>query len=53
MTALKYLSVISFVDSKVGVIVFAAASILKEAENRIGDLLDYGKQIARRRCPRR
>jgi hypothetical protein len=30
------------VDPKVGVIVFAAASILKDAVNRIGDLLDDG-----------
>jgi hypothetical protein len=59
MKALKYLSfvgkiaglvsalnVIPFVDPKVGVIVFAAASILKDAVNRIGDLLDDGKQNA-------
>lgn len=37
------LNVISFVDPKVGVIVFAAASILKDAVNRIGDLLDDGQ----------
>lgn len=56
MTALKYLSfvgkiagfvsalnVIPFVDPKIGVIVFAAASILKDGVNRIGDLLDDGK----------
>ena len=56
MKALKYLSfvgkiaglvsalnVIPFVDPKVGVIVFAAASILKDAVNRIGDLLDDGE----------
>ena len=56
MKALKYLSfvgkiaglvsalnVIPFVDPKVGVIVFAAASILKDAANRIGDLLDDGQ----------
>ena len=56
MKALKYLSfvgklaglvsalnVIPFVDPKVGLIVFAAASILKDAVNRIGDLLDDGK----------
>jgi hypothetical protein len=56
MKALKYLSfvgkvagfvsaigVIPFVDPKVGVIVFAAASILKDAVNRIGDLLDDGQ----------
>ncbi len=56
MKALKYLSfvgklagfvsalnVIPFVDPQVGVIVFAAASILKDAVNRIGDLLDDGQ----------
>jgi hypothetical protein len=56
MKALKYLSfvgkvagfvsaigVIPFVDPKVGVIVFAAASILKDAVNRIGDLIDDGQ----------
>ena len=56
MESLKYLSlagkivglvsalnVIPFVDPAVGVIVFAAASILKDTVNRIGDLLDDGK----------
>ena len=56
MKALKYLSfvgklagfvsamdAIPFVDPKIGVIVFAAASILKDAVNRIGDLLDDGQ----------
>ena len=56
MKSLKYLSlagkiaglvsalnVIPFVDTSVGVIVFAAASILKDMVNRIGDLLDDGK----------
>jgi len=56
MKALKYLSfvgkvagfvsalnVIPFVDPTAGVIVFVAASILKDAVNRIGDLLDDGK----------
>lgn len=56
MKSLKYLSlagkiaglvsaldVIPFVDPKIGVIVFAAASILKYSVNRIGDLLDDGK----------
>jgi hypothetical protein len=50
MKTLKYLSLagklagfvaalgsIPFVDPKMGVIVFAAASILKDAVNRIGD----------------
>ncbi len=59
MKALKYLSlagkvagfvsalnVIPFVDPAVGVIVFAAASLLKDAVNRIGDLLDDGKPNA-------
>jgi hypothetical protein len=56
MNTLKYLSLagkiagfisalnaIPFVDPKIGVIVFAAASILKDSVNRIGDLLDDGK----------
>ena len=56
MKALKYLSfvgkvagfvsalnVIPFVDPQVGVIVFAAASLLKDTVNRIGDLLDDGQ----------
>ena len=59
MKALKYLSLagklagfivalgsIPFVDPKVGEVVFAAASILKDAVNRIGDLLDDGKTNA-------
>ena len=37
------LNVIPFVDPKIGVIEFAAASILKDTVNRIGDLLDDGK----------
>jgi hypothetical protein len=56
MKALKYLSfvgkvagfvsalnAIPFVDPQVGVIVFAAASLLKDAVNRIGDLVDDGQ----------
>ena len=35
--------VIPLVDPTVGVLVFAAASILKDAVNRIGDLMDDGK----------
>jgi hypothetical protein len=31
------------VDPKVGIIVFAAASLLKDSVNRIGDLLDDGQ----------
>jgi hypothetical protein len=55
MKALKYLSlagkvagfvtalsVIPFVDPKLGVLIFAAASLLKDAVNRIGDLVDDG-----------
>ena len=55
MKALKYLSFagkvagfvtaldsIPFVEPKVGVIVFAAASLAKDTVNRIGDLLDDG-----------
>jgi hypothetical protein len=56
MKALKYLSyvgklaglmsalnVIPFVDPPTGVLIFAAASLLKDSVNRIGDLLDDGK----------
>ena len=56
MKALKYLSyvgklagfvsalnVIPFVDPQAGVLIFAAASLLKDTANRIGDLLDDGK----------
>jgi hypothetical protein len=56
MKALKYISlvgklagfvsalnVIPFVDPKLGVLIFAAASILKDSANRIGDLLDDGQ----------
>lgn len=56
MKALKYLSfagklagfvtalgTIPFLDPKLGVLVFAAASILKDTVNRIGDLVDDGK----------
>jgi hypothetical protein len=59
MKALKYLSfvgkvaglasalnVIPFIAPTIGVVVFAAASILKDAVNRIGDLLDNGKPNA-------
>jgi hypothetical protein len=37
------LNAIPFVDPKIGVVVFAAASLLKDTANRIGDLLDDGK----------
>ena len=37
------LNAIPFVDPRLGVFIFAAASILKDAVNRIGDLLDDGK----------
>ena len=40
------LNAIPFVDPTVGVIVFAAASILKDTVNRVGDLLDDGKPNA-------
>ena len=56
MKALKYLSfagklagfvsalqVIPFVDPQVGIVIFAAASLLKDSVNRIGDILDDGK----------
>ena len=37
------LNVIPFVDPELGVLIFAAASILKDSVNRIGDILDDGK----------
>ncbi|NNC39926.1 MAG: hypothetical protein HKN95_04455 [Acidimicrobiia bacterium] len=56
MKALKYLSyvgklagfvsalnAIPFIDPAIGVFIFAAASILKDSVNRIGDLIDDGK----------
>lgn len=55
MKALKYLTYVGklagfvsalndipFVDPAVGVLVFAAASLLKDTVNRIGDLVDDG-----------
>jgi len=38
------LGAIPFVDPKVGVVLFAAASIAKDVVNRVGDLLDDGIQ---------
>ena len=35
-------NVIPFVDPAIGVLVFAAASLLKDTVNRIGDLVDDG-----------
>jgi hypothetical protein len=56
MKSLKYLSYVGkfaglftaldgipFVDPSIGVIIFAAASLLKDTANRIGDLIDDGK----------
>lgn len=56
MKSLKYLSYVGklagfvatldtlpFVDPAVGVVIFAAASLLKDTANRIGDLADDGK----------
>lgn len=56
MKALKYLSYLGklagfiaaldtlpFVDPAVGVVIFAAASLLKDTVNRIGDLVDDGR----------
>jgi hypothetical protein len=37
------LQVIPFVAPAVGVLVFAAASLLKDTVNRLGDLLDDGQ----------
>ena len=56
MKALKYLSYIGkvagfiaaldtlpFIDPKLGVVIFAAASLLKDTVNRIGDIADDGQ----------
>lgn len=56
MKALKYLSyvgkfagfitalnAIPFIDPGMGVAIFAAASLLKDTVNRLGDLIDDGK----------
>jgi hypothetical protein len=37
------LNVIPFVDPELGVLIFAAASLIKDSVNRIGDLIDDGK----------
>jgi hypothetical protein len=37
------MKVIPFVDPAVGAVIFAAASLLKDTVNRIGDLADDGK----------
>jgi len=34
---------IPFIDPKLGIIIFAAASIIKDTTNRIGDIVDDGK----------
>ncbi len=60
MKALKYLTYVGklagfvtalgtlpFIDPKLGVIVFAAASLLKDTVNRIGDLVDDGQVVGR------
>jgi hypothetical protein len=36
------LGAIPFVDPKVGAVIFAGASLLKDVVNRVGDLLDDG-----------
>jgi len=37
------LDTLPFIDPKIGVIVFAAASLIKDTVNRIGDLVDAGQ----------
>ena len=37
------LDTLPFIDPKLGVVIFAAASILKDTVNRVGDLLDDGQ----------
>ena len=34
---------IPFVDAKLGIVIFAAASILEDTTDRIGDIIDDGK----------
>jgi|GEM_PF-727888 len=38
------LNVVPFVPAKYGLFIFAGASILKDVVNRVGDLVDDGKQ---------
>ena len=38
-----FLCFIPFVDPEFGIVIFAAASILKDTTNRIGDIVDDGK----------
>jgi hypothetical protein len=38
-----FLGSMPFVDPKLGIGIFAAASILKDTTNRIGDIVDDGK----------
>lgn len=38
------LNAIPFVKPEYGVVIFAAASLLKDTVNRVGDLLDDGQQ---------
>jgi hypothetical protein len=37
------LDTMPFIDPKLGVVIFAAASLLKDTVNRVGDLLDDGQ----------
>jgi hypothetical protein len=37
------LDTLPFIDPKLGVVIFATASLLKDTVNRIGDLVDDGK----------
>ena len=37
------LDTLPFIDPKLGVVIFAAASLLKDTVNRIGDLVDDGQ----------
>jgi hypothetical protein len=37
------LDTMPFIDPKLGVVIFAAASLLKDTVNRVGDLVDDGQ----------
>ena len=37
------LDTLPFIDPKLGIVIFAAASLLKDTVNRVGDLLDDGQ----------
>jgi hypothetical protein len=38
-----YIFLFRFIDPKLGVVIFVAASLLKDTVNRVGDLVDDGQ----------